>query len=89
MTLEFITSADMNDKIDEHNPNQYEVLQKALIFVHRGDFASAIRLAQLLRGEPRQIVRDWINDARIYMETHLLAEILAAHSAVVHIRTIY
>lgn len=79
----------MNEKFDELNPDPYEILQKARIFVHQNDFVSAIRLVQLLRGEPRLIAKSWIEDARVYMETLLLAEILAAHAVVIHLRTIY
>ncbi|KJH43981.1 hypothetical protein DICVIV_09999 [Dictyocaulus viviparus] len=65
------------------------ILSRAKWYVDRNDLISAIRIAQLLRGEPARVVRDWLVDTRSYLETLLLAQLLMAHAAVSSIRSTY
>lgn len=78
-----------DEKIDVNSADNYELLSRSKYFVDNGDYDNAIRVAQLLRGEPGRIARDWIADTRTYLETRWLAELLVAHAAVTSIRSIY
>ncbi|KHJ99947.1 hypothetical protein OESDEN_00010 [Oesophagostomum dentatum] len=85
-----------DDMIDPENVDNLEVrvlaqqiLARAKWYVERNDFDGAIRVSQLLRGEPALSVRDWLADARAYLETRLLAQLLVAHAAVSSIRSTY
>jgi hypothetical protein len=78
-----------DDTISPAKIDNREIIARARYFVENGDFISAIRLAQLLRGEAAKIARDWIEDARIHSEARFLADLLLSHSAATSIRTIY
>lgn len=78
-----------DDMIDPSTVDNLEVLARAKWYVDRNDFNNAIRVAQLLRGEPALAIRDWLVDTRTYLETRLLAQLLVAHAAVSSIRTTY
>ncbi|KAK6766915.1 hypothetical protein RB195_026278 [Necator americanus] len=80
------TDEDVVDKRCIDNP---EVLARAKWCVERNDLDGAIRILQLLRGEPALSVRDWLVDARAYLEIRLLAQLLVAHAAVSSIRSTY
>ncbi|KAI6176852.1 Mitochondrial inner membrane protein [Aphelenchoides bicaudatus] len=69
--------------------NNHEIITRANYFVNKGDFLSAVRVTQLLRGEPANIASDWIKDARSHLEARFLADLLLTHSAASGIRTIY
>ncbi|KIH66443.1 hypothetical protein ANCDUO_03228 [Ancylostoma duodenale] len=78
-----------DDMIDPSTVDNLEVLARAKWYVEQNDFDGAIRVSQLLRGEPALSVRDWLADARAYLETRLLAQLLVAHAAVSSIRSTY
>ncbi|KAK5972332.1 MICOS complex subunit MIC60 [Trichostrongylus colubriformis] len=78
-----------DDMIDPSTVNNLEVLARAKWYVDHDDFDGAIRVSQLLHGEPALAIRDWLSDARAYLETRLLAQLLVAHAAVSSIRSTY
>ena len=65
------------DKLDT-----FEVLERADACMREGDLDLAIRYVNLLRGAPRRVARDWLRDARSYLETQqavlLVSEYMAA-----------
>ncbi|KAF1747408.1 hypothetical protein GCK72_023870 [Caenorhabditis remanei] len=75
--------------IDVNNTDNYEILSRAKQYVHNGDLDKAIRVVQLLKGQPAHLARDWIVDTRAYLESRLLAQLLVAHAAVSSIRSTY
>ncbi|EGT30441.1 CBN-IMMT-1 protein [Caenorhabditis brenneri] len=77
------------DIIDVNNTDNYEILSRAKQYVHNGDLDKAIRLVQLLKGQPAHLARDWVVDTRAYLESRLLAQLLVAHAAVSSIRSTY
>uniref|UniRef100_A0AC34Q0J9 MICOS complex subunit MIC60 n=1 Tax=Panagrolaimus sp. JU765 TaxID=591449 RepID=A0AC34Q0J9_9BILA len=77
------------DKIDVKNADTYEIIAHAKYFVNEGDFDSAVRVCQLLHGEPRRLASDWIRDTQEHLATRYLAELLVAHASVTSIRSIY
>jgi mitofilin len=60
----------------------FEILDRADACMRRGDMDLAVRYVNLLRGVPRKVARDWLCDARNYLETlqavHLVSEYMAA-----------
>lgn len=89
LNLELPYNFNRDDKIDPVVIDNLEVLSRAKWHVEQNDFASAIKLLQLLQGQPRLLARDWIVDTRAHLETKLLAELLVAHAAVQSIRSTY
>ncbi|NAW23656.1 hypothetical protein FGF82_24380, partial [Salmonella sp. gx-f9] len=57
-----------------------QILSRAKQYVHNGDLDKAIRVVQLLKGQPAHLARDWIVDTRSYLESRLLAQLLVAHA---------
>ena len=60
----------------------FEVLERADACLRQGDLDLAVRYVNLLRGVPRRVARDWLRDARSYLETQqavlLVSEYMAA-----------
>ncbi|CAD6185176.1 unnamed protein product [Caenorhabditis auriculariae] len=77
------------DKIDPLTVDNYEVLARAKHYVEVGDLDKAVRVVQLLRGQPALLSHDWVVDTRNYLESRLLAQLLVAHAAVSSIRSTY
>lgn len=78
-----------DDKIDLNHTDNYEIIARAKYFVEQNDFDNAVRIMQLLNGEPARIARDWIRDTREHLASRFLAELLVAHAAVTSIRSTY
>ncbi|CAG9766278.1 unnamed protein product [Ceutorhynchus assimilis] len=77
-----IPQAEINDEqIDFSNLTTHEVLQRARYWLDRGDFAQALKYMNLLKGAPRCIARQWMNETRILLETQQAANTLMAHAA--------
>jgi len=58
--------------VDEVNPETDSMLKlvcHAQWYVEHGDFESALRCMNQLRGEPRRTAFDWISEARVALET--------------------
>lgn len=49
-------------------------------WLDRGDFKMTLRYMNLLEGAPRSIARDWINEARILLETQQAVDTLIAYA---------
>ncbi|GMR60746.1 hypothetical protein PMAYCL1PPCAC_30941, partial [Pristionchus mayeri] len=77
------------DKIDAVTIDNLEVLARAKYFVDRDDLEKALKMVNLLKGEPAQLAQDWVRDTFAHLETKFLAEILVAHAAVQSIRSTY
>ncbi|CAI5456016.1 unnamed protein product [Caenorhabditis angaria] len=78
-----------NEPIDVNNIGNIDVLARARYYVRNGDFDKAIRIIQLLKGQPANLARDWVVDVRASLESQLLVELLVAHAAVTSIRSTY
>ncbi|XP_008207246.1 MICOS complex subunit Mic60 isoform X2 [Nasonia vitripennis] len=69
-----------DEPIDVDSLNTYEVLQRARYWLDRGDFKMTLKYMNLLKGAPRSIARDWMNEARILLETQQAIESLVAYA---------
>jgi mitofilin len=77
-----IPQAELNDEeVDFSRLTTNEILQRARYWLDRGDFAQTLKYMNLLRGAPRSIARQWMNETRILLETQQAANTLMAHAA--------
>ncbi|XP_050310074.1 MICOS complex subunit Mic60-like isoform X2 [Anthonomus grandis grandis] len=77
-----IPQAELNDeKVDFSKLNTNEILQRARYWLDRGDFAQALKYMNLLKGAPRCVAKQWMNETRILLETQQAANTLMAHAA--------
>ncbi|CAG9855002.1 unnamed protein product [Phyllotreta striolata] len=77
-----IPQAELNDeKIDVSKFNTNEILQRARYWLDRGDFVQTLKYMNLLKGAPRCVAGQWMDEARIYLETRQAANTLMAYAA--------
>uniref|UniRef100_A0A0K0FXT0 MICOS complex subunit MIC60 n=1 Tax=Strongyloides venezuelensis TaxID=75913 RepID=A0A0K0FXT0_STRVS len=88
-TIEIGREYSRNDKIDINNISTYDILERVNYFVSREDFETAVKLAQLLKGESRNVANGWIKDTQNFLNTRLLAELLVARAVVISACSIY
>lgn len=50
-------------------------------WLDRGDFSMALKYMNLLKGAPRQVSCEWMNETRIFLETQQAADTLLAYAA--------
>ncbi|XP_046422105.1 MICOS complex subunit Mic60 isoform X1 [Neodiprion fabricii] len=76
-----IPKAELDDQpIDPSALSTYDVLQRARYWLDRGDFKMTLRYMNLLKGAPRSVANDWINEATILLETQQAVDTLIAHA---------
>ena len=67
---------------DVNKLDTFEILERADACMRQGDMDLAVRYVNLLCGVPRRVARDWLCDARNYLETlqavHLVSDYMAA-----------
>ncbi|XP_014666371.1 PREDICTED: MICOS complex subunit Mic60-like [Priapulus caudatus] len=74
--------ADGDDEVvDPEDANAFRMLSRAERRLEAGDLETAVRLMNLLRGEPRRVAEDWMREARLTLETRQVAQLLQAHAA--------
>jgi len=78
-TTEKLPSSDISIDIDDMSNNDAITLARAC--VERGDIAQAIRYLNLLKGESAKVSKDWIKEARLFLETQQACDALLAHAA--------
>lgn len=77
-----IPQSELNDeKIDVCKLNTNDILQRARYWLDRGDFAQTLKYMNLLKGAPRCVAREWMEETRIYLETQQAANTLMAYAA--------
>lgn len=69
--------------------DNYEILARTMWLVDNDHLESAVRMVQLLKGEPQLLARDWVVDTRNYLQARLIAGLLVTHAAATNIRSIY
>ncbi|XP_012281566.1 MICOS complex subunit Mic60 isoform X1 [Orussus abietinus] len=76
-----IPKSELDDEpIDVEALNTYDILHRARYWMDRGDFRMTLRYLNLLEGAPRCIARDWMNEARILLETQQAVDTLLAYA---------
>lgn len=67
---------------DDADPTQlhtYDLLRRADTKLKRGDLEGAVHYMNYLQGEPRNVARDWLEDARLYLATRQAIQLLQAY----------
>ncbi|KAG7200657.1 hypothetical protein KM043_001211 [Ampulex compressa] len=72
-----------DEAIDVSTLNTYDVLLRARYWLDRGDFKMTLRYMNLLKGAPRAIAREWMNETRILLETQQAVDTLLAYAGAV------
>lgn len=67
--------------MDVDNWSTFDVVALARGCVERGEIAQAVRYMTLLNGEPANVSKDWIKEARLLLETQQACDALMAHAA--------
>ncbi|XP_076678510.1 inner membrane mitochondrial protein mitofilin isoform X5 [Andrena cerasifolii] len=79
-----IPQTELEDKpIDVENLNTYDILHRARYWLDRGDFKMTLRYMNLLKGAPRCIAKDWMNETRILLETQQAVDTLLAYAGAI------
>lgn len=68
--------------VDLDNLDTFDLLARAEFYLRRGDLELATRLVNQLRGEPKNVARDWLLEARLLLETRQAVNLLTAYAAV-------
>lgn len=68
--------------IDAASLNTYDILKRARYWMDRGDFKMTLRYMNLLKGAPRCVAREWMNETRILLETLQAIDTLMAYAGV-------
>lgn len=73
-------AARYNDEaeIDADELTTFVLLDRAASALEHGSLEQAVRYINQLRGEPRRVASDWLNEARLLLETRQAAYVLVA-----------
>uniref|UniRef100_A0A915C4D4 MICOS complex subunit MIC60 n=1 Tax=Parascaris univalens TaxID=6257 RepID=A0A915C4D4_PARUN len=89
VTLDLPRKFSLDDKVDMKSLDNYEILARTMWLVDNDHLENAVRMVQLLKGEPQLLARDWVVDTRNYLQARLIAGLLVTHAAATNIRSIY
>ncbi|CAK9795442.1 MICOS complex subunit Mic60 [Anthophora plagiata] len=79
-----ISQSEIEDMpIDVEKLNTYDIVNRARYWLDRGDLKMTLRYMNLLKGAPRAIARDWMNEVRILLETQLAVDTLLAYAGAI------
>lgn len=74
-------------ELTEKQLNTFNLLNYAERFIEQGDFEMAIRLLQQLKGEPKRLAKDWINEALLLLEVKQACNLLTAYISSLYLST--
>ncbi|CAF3426794.1 unnamed protein product [Rotaria sp. Silwood2] len=69
-----------DDSIDFNRLNTFTILNYVQSYLDQNQWYNALRLMQLLTGEPRNVAQSWINDTRNYLSKRQTSDLLEAYS---------
>ncbi|UJR26324.1 hypothetical protein I4U23_007662 [Adineta vaga] len=69
-----------DDAIDLNQLSTFTILNYVQSYLEHNQWYNALRLMQLLSGEPRNVAQSWINDTRNYLAKKQTSELLEAYS---------
>lgn len=77
-----ISGAELKDEIvDFAKLDTYDILNRARYWMERGNLTQTLKYMNLLQGAPRKVAQDWLNEARLLLETQQIVNTLMAHAA--------
>ncbi|XP_062381437.1 MICOS complex subunit MIC60 isoform X2 [Sardina pilchardus] len=74
-------------RLDADDLDTFKLLSYACWSMERGDLELAAKLLNQLRGEPRRVAQDWLNEARLTLETRQAVSLLSAYANAVGLGT--
>ncbi|XP_034179640.1 inner membrane mitochondrial protein mitofilin isoform X7 [Osmia lignaria lignaria] len=72
-----------DNPIDVESLNTYDILHRARYWLDRGDFKMTLRYMNLLKGAPKSVAKDWMNETRILLETQQAVDTLLAYAGAI------
>uniref|UniRef100_A0A182PA36 MICOS complex subunit MIC60 n=1 Tax=Anopheles epiroticus TaxID=199890 RepID=A0A182PA36_9DIPT len=75
-----------NKPFDFSKLDTYDILNRARYWLDRGDLVKTVQYVNLLQGAPRKAALEWLNEARLLLETQQAASTLMAHAAASGVR---
>ncbi|XP_066586355.1 MICOS complex subunit Mic60 isoform X2 [Prorops nasuta] len=76
-----ITKEELEDEpFDVESLNTYDVLCRARYWIDHGDIKMTLKYMNLLKGAPKCIAKEWMNEARILLETQQAIDTLLAYA---------
>lgn len=77
-----ISKDELEDKpFDFSKLDTYDILNRARYWLDRGNLVKTVQYMNLLQGASRKAALDWLNEARLLLETQQAASTLMAHAA--------
>lgn len=77
-----ISKEEIKDEIiDFEKLDTYDIMNRARYWMERGNLTQTVKYMNLLQGAPRKMAQDWINEARLLLETQQIVNTLMAHAA--------
>lgn len=74
-------------KLVPEDLNTFTLLSYAAYSMEHGDLELAAKFVNQLKGESRRVAQDWLNEARMTLETKQVVDILTAYASAVGIGT--
>lgn len=72
--------------VDPSEWNTFDILGRVSYCLKINDLEQALRYANQLKGEPRCVAKDWINEVKLLLETQQAVKALLAHAAAVGVQ---
>ena len=74
-------------KLAPQDLDTFKLLAYATYSIERGDLELAAKFVNQLRGESRRVAQDWLNEARLTLETKQVVSLLSAYANAVGLGT--
>ncbi|XP_074141757.1 MICOS complex subunit MIC60 isoform X1 [Sminthopsis crassicaudata] len=74
-------------KLVPEDLNTFTLLSYASYSIEHGDLELAAKFVNQLKGESRRVAQDWLNEARVTLETKQVVDILTAYASAVGLGT--
>lgn len=83
-----VPKAELEGKVavDLSKWDTFDVLSRVNFCLQRNDLEQALRYANQLRGEPKNVAKDWIAELRLLLETKQVADALTAYAAAIGVQ---
>lgn len=79
---EVITQDELEDKeFDFSKLDTYDILNRAKYWMERGNLTQTLRYMNLLQGASRKVSSEWMNEARLLLETQQAVNVLLSHAS--------
>lgn len=84
-----VSAKQEDDVIDLDKLDTFSILGHAQYWLDKGDLEQAVRFVNQLKGAPRCVARDWLREAKLYLETRQAAYALTAFASASGLGTIF